>query len=34
MALKSNNIHYELQALTYGFAKGLLLDCKRTPFEV
>ena len=31
MTLKSNNIHYELPALTYGFTKGLLLDCKRTP---
>ena len=34
MTLKSNNIHYELPALTYGFTKGLLLMSKRTPFEV
>ena len=28
MTLKSNNIHYELPALTYGFTKGLLLKSR------
>lgn len=32
MTLKSNNIHYELPALTYGFTKGLLLTSKRIRF--
>ena len=30
MTLKSNNIHYELPALTCGFTKGLLLMVEST----